>query len=318
LQQQQRFATHVPIIMRMPVATYRRPPKPSVAVPSQQQRIALQKQREEVLMKLSTFFGEDEDCFISDQSPTSVFHIDKELGDDVDAVSNGEQPSDAVLFQQYPQQHQNDSVDCPPDDDSQFKPLLRYHSLPNAAVSASSSSSASIATKSALKTSSSSRSLNRNVSFTNLSIREYNVELGDNPSCSCGVPISLGWDYEEQEALPLDSVEDPDTTAMGSYSSRRRRKTHELILSYNDRRRLLKSAGYSKAELQECLQTVQKVKHERGMTELFLAVAPLEDAMETVIHGVQNLFFQRKREAGEEITMTSRLSNTDCQTLDVS
>ncbi|KAI2498830.1 hypothetical protein MHU86_15683 [Fragilaria crotonensis] len=281
--------------MRMPVATYRRPPKPPVVVPSQQQRMALQKQREEVLLKLSSFFGEDEDCFGGDQSPTSVFHVDKELGDDGDITSNVEEPSDADLFQQYPKQHQNDPVDCPSEDDSQFKTLQRYYSLPNAPLSASSSSSSLIATKSALKTSASSRSLNRNVSFTNLSIREYNVELGDNPSCSCGVPISLGWDYEEQEALPLDQVEDPDATAIGGSSSRRRRKTHELILSYNDRRRLLKSAGYSKEELQECLQTVQKVKHERGMTELFLAVAPLEDAMETVIHGVQNLFSQRKR-----------------------
>ena len=302
--------------MRMPVATYRRSPKSPVSGRSQVQRATLQKQREEVLCKLSSFFGEDEDSDAGcDQSPTSVFHIDKELEQDVDVISDIERPLDVELFQQNPtEQSRVDLMERTSEDDSQFKPLQRYYSLPNSSVG----SSSSITTKSALKTSSSNRSLNRNVSFTNLSIREYNVELGDNPSCSCGVPISLGWDYEEQEALPLDDLDDPETSALGDVSSRRRRKTHELIISYNDRRRLLKNAGYSREELQECLQTVQKVKHERGMTELFLAVAPLEDAMETVLQGVQDLFSKRKQGSLEDMIMASTATDSDVQGLDAS
>jgi BRCT domain type II-containing protein len=198
----------------MPVSTYRRPPKSPVSGRSHEQGATLQKQREEVLCKLSSFFGEDEDSDAGcDQSPTSVFHIDKELVQDVDVdvISNVEQPVDLELFKQHQtKQNRVDLVEHTSEDDSQFKPLQRYYSLPNASVG----SSSSINTKSSLKTSASNRSLNRNVSFTNLSIREYNVELGDNPSCSFGVPISLGWDYEEQEALPLDALDDPETTAL--------------------------------------------------------------------------------------------------------
>ena len=299
----------------MPVATYRRPSKQLVSAPSQDQQRALQRQREEVLWKLSNFFGEDEDSHGGcDQSPTSVFHIDKEPEQDVHVVSNVARVADVDLSQQRPMQHTDDLMEQATEDDSHFKPLQRYYSLPSPSVG----SSSSIASKSALKTSSSNRSLNRNVSFNNLSIREYNVEIGDNPSCSCGVPISLGWDYEEQEALPLDALDDPETTALGGSGSRRRRKTHELILSYNDRRRLLKSAGYSREELQECLQTVQKVKHERGMTELFLAVAPLEDVMETVLHGVQDLFSKRKQGSWEDMAMPSTASDNEIQALDAS
>lgn len=50
----------------------------------------------------------------------------------------------------------------------------------------------------------------KSVSFSKITIREYNVIAGDNPACSSGPPISLGWEYNRtyDEEYPVDVYED--------------------------------------------------------------------------------------------------------------
>lgn len=43
--------------------------------------------------------------------------------------------------------------------------------------------------------------MTRNVSFSHLQVREYEVTFGDNPSVSSGVPLSLGWRYNPNEMI---------------------------------------------------------------------------------------------------------------------
>jgi hypothetical protein len=48
----------------------------------------------------------------------------------------------------------------------------------------------------------------RSVKFGKIQIREYDVVVGDNPACSSGAPISLGWGYNKvQEQFPVEVYE---------------------------------------------------------------------------------------------------------------
>ena len=44
----------------------------------------------------------------------------------------------------------------------------------------------------------------RRVSFDQVSVREYNIELGDNPSCSMGPPLTIGWEFDYIGSVNLD------------------------------------------------------------------------------------------------------------------
>eukprot|EP01083_Nonionella_stella_P043619 117692_1 len=60
-----------------------------------------------------------------------------------------------------------------------------------------------------------SRSLS--VKFKDISIREYDVALGDNPSCRGGAPVSLGWKYAEVESsLCIEQFEQVRTNSRRS------------------------------------------------------------------------------------------------------
>ena len=47
----------------------------------------------------------------------------------------------------------------------------------------------------------------KSVRFDKLSIREYPIVIGDSPSTSRGIPLSLGWEYEPECHLDLDTYE---------------------------------------------------------------------------------------------------------------
>lgn len=121
-----------------------------------------------------------------------------------------------------------------------------------------------------------------NVSFTEISVREYDLELSDHPSCSYGPPIQLGWDYQETQKT---SVEDYEVTR-----SPHRREVHDLVLSYNTRRRRLKQSGYRKSDIQRAQQEVDRIKRERLITEFFLPASAIDETLEKVVENVKGWF----------------------------
>jgi len=124
----------------------------------------------------------------------------------------------------------------------------------------------------------------RNVSFSHLQVREYEVTLGDNPSVSGGVPLSLGWRYNPKERISkLDSDDELGSGACGggytasslivdfdgssnidlsSKSSPTRRRS--LKLSDRERhRRLSANPNVSAQDLHSVLQAVSSIRMER-------------------------------------------------------
>jgi len=92
----------------------------------------------------------------------------------------------------------------------------------------------------------------RNVRFSDVSVRFYACQLGDNPTCSVGPPISLSWTYVSDISISVDEFEK---------TKRHTRKLDELIIPAFTRIKMLRRNGYS---LQEILNTVSEIRKQRS------------------------------------------------------
>lgn len=111
----------------------------------------------------------------------------------------------------------------------------------------------------------------RNVSFSHIGVRDYEVTLGDNPSVSSGAPLSLGWRYD-----PIESVISLKGSFDGDADDRQRRAARELKLSDTQRHSLLLSnPSVSMEDLSETLASTAVARLERMET---LKELRMEDA----------------------------------------
>lgn len=128
--------------------------------------------------------------------------------------------------------------------------------------------------KSALKKSRSKRmsasNKKREVSFQTVVIREYSMVLGDNPSCSYGPPVQLGWEFEQSKGVTLDHYEK---------FRAKRRTMRQMVLSYYKRCEILEKAGHSPSEVRSVTRKINKAKRQRDTTKFFMPVMGVESAV---------------------------------------
>mmetsp|Transcript_3855 Transcript_3855/g.8231 ORF Transcript_3855/g.8231 Transcript_3855/m.8231 type:complete len:245 (+) Transcript_3855:87-821(+) len=115
--------------------------------------------------------------------------------------------------------------------------------------------STSISSKMSSMVDDSHRSMKRNVCFSNLEIRSYDITLGDSPTMR-GPPISLGWKYDPKET---------ETYEVDAYEQHRnpRRTKIELVMPPAYREDRMQDAGFSRFEMKQVMEEAQKVAKQR-------------------------------------------------------
>lgn len=160
------------------------------------------------------------------------------------------------------------------DDDAKFQSsnMRRRQNSSNSLLS-SNSSQHSQPKKSSMKKSTSTDTLKRNVSFTNLEIRSYNITAGDAPTPN-GVPLSLDWEYDPEATQTID---------VDTYETHRgaRRLKHEMYVPNLYRVYLLmRDAGLSRRQIKMSIDESQRAFKNRQKTAKNLKMQPVEEALE--------------------------------------
>jgi len=118
-----------------------------------------------------------------------------------------------------------------------------------------------------------SSSMKRNVSFSSLEIRSYNITLGDAPT-SCAV--SLDWEYD-----PSATQEYEVETYEAYRETTPPRNTKELLMPESHRQYLLlRDAGLSRREIGLALDEAVRVAKQRQVTVRSLRSQSVEEAVE--------------------------------------
>jgi hypothetical protein len=147
----------------------------------------------------------------------------------------------------------------------------------------------------------SSHSSKRSVSFGVIQVREYNRVLGDNPDVLFGPPISLGWNYVQKDALPMDEYETTKPPRKGS-----------LRMSSVTRRNLLLNVFEVPAEeIRAVEREVKKIQKQRSQTnKQGTAGRVVESAMQSAKRTLrrtfssENVFKSFAQSSGGMIPMT--------------
>ena len=99
--------------------------------------------------------------------------------------------------------------------------------------------------------------MKRNVSFSSLEMRFYNITLGNTPTLD-GAPISLDWEYDPSETvnIDIDSYEqDRCVTPDNPDPQNPRRSKGELYMLPSHRQYLLmRECGYSRMQIENAIQ----------------------------------------------------------------
>ncbi|GFH57582.1 hypothetical protein CTEN210_14058 [Chaetoceros tenuissimus] len=124
----------------------------------------------------------------------------------------------------------------------------------------------------------------KNVRFSTIEIRLFDRTIGDNPSCSDGVPITLDWNYTMLPAKDLQEYEDNRIP--------KRNKNHLALTKITRKNQMHTHFGYSYKEIEKASKKIEKVKKHREATKyLSRNTERVQEIGENVKHGLQKVLF---------------------------
>jgi hypothetical protein len=114
------------------------------------------------------------------------------------------------------------------------------------------------------------RPMNRSVSFSDVTIYEFPLRIGDNPACTAGCPIALA---KRHRIVRRSSLSDNDennnnnninnNTAKSSTSQTKRRSSKDLIIPSDVRTKLLMANGYELRRIVKTTENILKIQEQR-------------------------------------------------------
>jgi hypothetical protein len=88
------------------------------------------------------------------------------------------------------------------------------------------------------------------ISFNHISVRSYPVLIGDNPSVTQGVPLTIGWEHDQEESYNVDVYEsDHKSEPVASLA--------EMKFSEEERAAIAKNLGYSDNKIHKIAHQVK-------------------------------------------------------------
>ncbi|CAJ1946310.1 unnamed protein product [Cylindrotheca closterium] len=127
----------------------------------------------------------------------------------------------------------------------------------------------------------------KSVRFTDIQIRDYERTVGDNPSCSSGPPICIGWAHGQTRFVNIDSYE---------HSRSARRTQRKLVLNRQNREALLAYWAVPVNEIVEAIRGNVRVKNQRRQTVTNLGkVEKLEEAFESAARKLKKTLLKRRK-----------------------
>jgi len=132
----------------------------------------------------------------------------------------------------------------------------------------------------------------KTVTFDKVQVRQYERILCENPSCSSGPSVGIGWRYVEKTTVTIGEWE---MTRGGT--GRPPREPLQLVLSRRKREKMVRYLGYSDADIASTIRKLNKSKFHRRQTTNNLKAQNFEETAESVRRKIKNLLFlQRKKE----------------------
>lgn len=134
------------------------------------------------------------------------------------------------------------------------------------------------------------------VRFSTIGIREYPICIGDNPCCTLGVPLAIGWEYDDRLTCSVDEYEKTRPY---------RRSAAEIKIPSLHRFEILKSLGYSRQAINEATKEAARNRSNRSQTSNQLGRAPFEELVEMVKRAFLNATIRRdaKRKEREYLSL---------------
>mmetsp|Transcript_6460 Transcript_6460/g.9427 ORF Transcript_6460/g.9427 Transcript_6460/m.9427 type:complete len:656 (-) Transcript_6460:458-2425(-) len=131
------------------------------------------------------------------------------------------------------------------------------------------------------------------VQFSTVDIREYEMEIGDNPSCSKGPAVTLGWKVTKCELYrSVDAFE-------SKRAFTRKDKPHRLVMSRQDREAMLLENGFSRFEIADSVRKIIRTKNQRRQTVNNLPIARFEEVIECAGRKMKKMFVPKSRSGVE-------------------